>query len=152
MPSRVLSLTAPLVAVFALAACSNGSSSSARPPSSSEPATSTTTTTTTTTTIAPTTTADPIVPASSAPAAARTFVNAWRNGNQAAASAIAAPGAVQSVFGAGKPGQVEDRGCNTPPVSGPVLCVYRTAAGELQVRVQPRSGGWYVDQAVVSPD
>ena len=46
----------------------------------------------------------------------------------------------------------ENRGCNTPPVPGPVLCVYRTAAGELQVRVQPRPDGWYVDQAIVSPE
>jgi hypothetical protein len=79
------------------------------------------------------------------------FLNAWRKGDPAAASAIAAPAAVLAVFGAGKPGRVEDRGCNTPPVPGPVLCVYRTAAGELQVRVQPRAGGWFVDQAIVSP-
>jgi hypothetical protein len=58
---------------------------------------------------------------------------------------------VQTVFAAGKPGKVEDRGCNTPPINGPVLCVYRTAAGELQVRVQPRPDGWFVDQAIVSP-
>jgi hypothetical protein len=149
MPSRVLSLTAPLVAVFAFAACSSDSSMTAPPSSSSEATTSTSTTTSTT--VAPTVTTDPIVPASSASAAAGKFVTAWRNADQAAASAIAAPAAVQTVFAAGKPGKVEDRGCNTPPINGPVLCVYRTAAGELQVRVQPRPDGWFVDQAIVSP-
>jgi hypothetical protein len=76
-------------------------------------------------------------------------VSAWRNGDQTAALAIATPDAVQAVFAAGDPGRVENRGCNSPP-QGPVLCVYRTAAGELQVRVQPRADGWYVDQAIVS--
>jgi hypothetical protein len=126
-----------------LAACSNDGSPTTETSSSSAP-------TTTTTTTAPTTTTDPIVPAGSASDAARAFVNAWRNGDQGAAAAIAVPAAVQAVFAAGEPGRVEDRGCNTPPVPGPVLCVYRTAAGELQVRVQPRPDGWFVDQAIVS--
>jgi hypothetical protein len=76
-------------------------------------------------------------------------VSAWRNGDQTAALAIATPDAVQAVFAAGDPGRVENRGCNSPP-AGPVLCVYRTAPGELQIRVQPRPDGWYVDQAIVS--
>ena len=149
MPSRVLSLAAPLVAVFAFAACSSDSSTTAPPSSSSEP----------------TTTTDHDIDHDCADdhdgpdrpgrqrlrAAAGTFVNCWRNGDQAAGAAIAVPAAVQTVFAAGEPGQVEDRGCNTPPVHGPVLCVYRTAAGELQVRVQPRPDGWFVDQAIVSP-
>jgi hypothetical protein len=147
MPSRVLSLIAPTVALLAFVACSNDSSPNATPSSSSQLAT----TSTTSTTISPTTTSDPIVPAASAPDAAQKFLTAWHNGDQAAASAIAAPAAVFAVFSAGKPGRVEDRGCNTPPVKGPVLCVYRTAVGELQVRVQPRPDGWYVDQAIVSP-
>ena len=148
MPSRVLCLAAPVVAVFAFTACSNDSSTTASPSSSSEPPT----TTTTTTTIAPTTTTDPIVPAGTASEAARTFVNAWRGGDRAAASAIAVPAAVETVFAAGSPGRVEDRGCNTPPVAGPVLCVYRTGAGELQVRLQPRPDGWFVDQAIVTTE
>ncbi len=90
------------------------------------------------------------MPAGSAADAAAALVKAWRNNDQAAALAIATPDAVQAVFNAGKPGSVENRGCNSPPV-GPVLCVYRTAAGELQIRVQPPPGGWYVDQAIVSP-
>src|SRR5262245_39424892 len=146
MASRVLSLVAPLVALSALAACSNDSSPTATASSSAA------TTTTTTTTAPTTTTTDPIVPAGSASEAAAAFVSAWRNGDQGAAAAIAVPAAVQAVFAAGAPGRVENRGCNTPPVPGPVLCVYRTAAGELQVRVQPRPDGWYVDQAIVSPE
>jgi hypothetical protein len=147
VPSRVLSLVAPLVAACALVACSSDKSPDAAPSSSSE---ATTTSTTSTTTAPPPTTADPIVPAGSAEDAASAFIGAWRNGDQAEAAAIATPAAVQAVFGAGAPGHVENRGCNTPPVAGPVLCVYRTGAGELQVRVQPRPDGWYVDQAIVS--
>jgi hypothetical protein len=64
---------------------------------------------------------------------------------------IAVPAAVESVFAAGAPQFTENRGCNRPPADGPVLCVYRTAVGELQVRVQPQpDGGWVVDQAIVS--
>jgi hypothetical protein len=135
-----------MVAACVLFACSNDSSPSAASTSSGA------TTASTTTTTAPTTTSDPIVPAGSAQDAAATFVSAWRNGDQAAASAIAVPAAVQAVFAAGAPGRVENRGCNTPPVDGPVLCVYRTGAGELQVRVQPRPDGWFVDQAILSPE
>src|SRR4051794_10112732 len=152
MLSRVLPFAAPLLAACALLACSKGNSPAAAQQASSAATTTTTNTTTTTTTIAPTTTTDPIVPSASASEAAASLVDAWRSGDQAAASAIAVPAAVQAVFGAGKPGRVENRGCNTPPVSGPVLCVYRTAPGELQVRVQPRPDGWYVDQAIVSPE
>jgi hypothetical protein len=68
------------------------------------------------------------------------------------ASTVAEAGAVDSAFGAGDPGSVENRGCNQPPTpDSPVLCVYRTDVGEVQVRVQPQSGGWIVDQARVSP-
>jgi hypothetical protein len=79
------------------------------------------------------------------------LVDAWRDDDQVAALAIAVPAAVLAVFAAGAPGRVDDRGCNTPPLNGPVLCVYRTGAGELQVRVQPRPDGWFIDQAIVSP-
>jgi hypothetical protein len=54
------------------------------------------------------------------------------------------------VFAAGEPGSPQNRGCNHPPADTPVLCVYRTAVGELQVRAQPRPDGWIVDQAIVS--
>ena len=145
MPSRFLSIAAPLVAVCALVACSSDST-----PKASASSSSAATTTTSTATTAPPPTTNPIVPADSAQNAVTAFVNAWRNGDQAAAAAIAVPAAVQAVFAAGEPGRVENRGCNSPPVNGPVLCVYRTAAGELQVRAQPRPDGWFVDQAIVS--
>jgi hypothetical protein len=67
------------------------------------------------------------------------------------ASTIARPAAVDVVFAAGEPGTVQDRGCNRPPPNSPVLCAYKTAVGELQVRVTPQSDGWIVDQAIVSP-
>src|SRR3954454_5670343 len=77
----------------------------------------------------------PLSPASSPQEAATTFVNAWHNGNELLARTIAVPAAVDAVFGAGAPGSVQNRGCNNPPEGSPVLCVYRTAVGELQVRL-----------------
>src|SRR5258708_25899747 len=80
----------------------------------------------------------PLSPAPSAPEAATTFVNAWRDGNRLAALTIALPAAVDAVFAAGEPGSLQNRGCNRPPADSPVLCVYKTNVGELQVRAQPR--------------
>jgi hypothetical protein len=79
-----------------------------------------------------------------------TFIDAWRDGNQLLAATIAVPAAVDAVFTAGAPGSIQDRGCNTPPPGSPVLCVYRTDVGEVQVRAQERPDGWIVDQARVS--
>ena len=112
--------------------------------------TSATTTTTTTTTTAPTTSTVPRTPAPSPGEAATTFVNAWRNGDRPAAEAVALPAAVDAAFAAGEPGSVQNRGCNEPP-QPPVLCVYKTDAGELQLRIRPEGDGWIVDQARVSP-
>jgi len=144
---RARAVPIAVVIGVALLACSSCSAPSAQPPSS----TTTTTAPTTTTTIAPTTTTLPIVPAPSAAEAANAFIAAWRNSDPGAAASIATPEAIDAVFRAGDPGRVENRGCDTP-VEGPVLCVYRTAVGEVQVRVQPRSDGWFVDQAIVSAD
>jgi hypothetical protein len=107
--------------------------------------------TTTTTTTAPTTTTVALSPAGSPQEAATAFVNAWHAGDRAAALAIALPEAVDAVFNAGDPGSLQNRGCNRPPGDSPVLCVYKTNIGELQVRAQPRPDGWIVDQAIVSP-
>src|SRR3954453_1075329 len=137
---------AVMMGVVVLFGCSSDPSTIAG--HSSPPPTSTSTTTTTPT--VPVTV--PISPASSPTEAATKFASAWRDGNQLAALTIALPSAVQSVFDAGAPGFTENRGCNRPPPDSPVLCVYRTAIGELQVRVQPQpDGGWVVDQAIVSP-
>ena len=104
------------------------------------------------TTAAPTTTPEtvPLSPAESPQAAATTFVNAWRDGNKLAALTIGLPAAVDAVFAAGEPGSLQNRGCNRPPVDTPVLCVYKTDVGELQVRAQPGPEGWIVDQAILS--
>jgi hypothetical protein len=124
------------------------SSDSAVPPASSR---SSEPTTTTTSTLPPTTPATvPLAPAGSAQEAATTFINAWRDGNDLKARTIALAAAVDAVFGAGGPGSVQARGCNSPPNGSPVLCVYRTAVGEVQVRVQEQPDGWIVDQAIVS--
>lgn len=138
---------AVMMGVLVLFGCSSDPSTLAD--HSSAPPTSPTTTTTTTTTVPVTV---PISPAASPTEAATRFTSAWRDGNQLAALTIALPSAVESAFGAGAPGFTENRGCNRPPPDSPVLCVYRTAVGELQVRVQPQpDGGWVVDQAIVSP-
>ena len=129
------------IGVIVLIGCSSDSST-ITDRSSSPPTTSTTTTTTVPVTV-------PITPAASPTEAATRFANAWRDGNQLAALTIALPSAVQSAFAAGAPGFTENRGCNRP-ADGPVLCVYRTAIGELQIRVQPQPDGWVVDQAIVS--
>jgi hypothetical protein len=93
----------------------------------------------------------PLSPAGSPLEAATTFVNAWRNGDRESALTIALAAAVDSVFAAGEPGFLEQRGCNRPPADTPVRCVYRTAVGELVVVVEPRPDGWIVNQAMVSP-
>jgi hypothetical protein len=134
---------AMVVGAVALIGCSSDAAPRSDPSPSSAP-----TTTTTVATTAPTTV--PLSPAGSPQEAATTFVNAWRNGDRDAALTVALPAAVDAVFAAGEPGSPQNRGCNHPPADTPVLCVYRTAVGELQVRAQPRPDGWIVDQAIVS--
>jgi hypothetical protein len=136
---------AALVAALLLASC--GSDSAPKPTAlSSSQALTTTSTTTSTTTTSTTVATVPLSPAPSASDAATTFVNAWRQGNQLLAGTIALPAAVDAVFSAGEPGSVQNRGCNEPP-QPPVLCVYKTDAGELQLRIRPQDDGWIVDQA-----
>jgi hypothetical protein len=77
-------------------------------------------------------------------------MSAWRQGNALLAATIAVQPAVDAVFTAGEPGSVQARGCNQPP-QPPVLCVYRTDPGEVQLRVRPEGDGWIIDQARVSP-
>jgi hypothetical protein len=148
MRSRVPSVVALMVGLLLLASCSSDGSSAgaANQTASTVPSTASTTTTT-----APTTTTIPIVPVGTPTEAANAFITAWRNGDPVAASSIATAAAVQTAFGGGEPGHVENRGCNSPPVDGPVLCVYRTDPGELQLRIQPTPAGWFVDQAILSP-
>src|SRR4051794_6595299 len=117
------------VCAVALIGCSSDASSDSPASSSAAP-------TTTTTTTAPTTTTIPLSPAASPQDAASAFVNAWRHGDRDAALSIALVAAVDAVFAAGEPGFLENRGCNHPPADSPVLCVYRTGVGELQVRAQ----------------
>jgi hypothetical protein len=117
-----------------------------RADSSSSPAPTTTTTTTT-----PTTTTVALSPAASPQDAATAVGKAWRGGDRDTALTIAVVAAVDAVFAAGEPGSLEQRGCNRPPPDTPVLCVYRTRVGELQLRAQPYADGWIIDQAIVSP-
>lgn len=132
------------ICALVLAATACTSDDAAAPVASQSSAATTTTATTVPATV-------PLAPEASPSEAATTFVNAWRDGNHLAALTIALPAAVDAVFAAGDPGPPESRGCNRPPGDGPVLCVYKTRVGELQVRLQPGPAGWIVDQAIVSP-
>ena len=142
-------------ALLLLVSCSSDNTPPSATASSSHSAATTSTTATTTattpTTAATTTAATvPFSPAASPSEAASTFMSAWREGNQLLAMTIAVPAAVDAVFSAGEPGSIQNRGCNEPP-QPPVLCVYRTDPGEVQLRIRPEGDGWIIDQARVSP-
>ena len=138
-----------LMLALLLAASACGSDDGAPSSSASSAGPSTTTTSTSTTAPPPPTTLLPAQPADTPADAARRAIAAWRAGDRDAALAIALPAAVDALFGA-DPGSVEDRGCNQPPPDTPVLCVYRTGAGELQLRMVPVPGGWIVEQALLT--
>ena len=141
---------AALAGALLLVSCGSDRASPPAVVSSSHTATVVTTgSTTTTTTTAPTTSTVPLAPAPSPSEAATTFVNAWRQGDQQLAATVAVQAAVDAVFAAGEPGSVQSRGCNEPP-QPPVLCVYKTDVGEVQLRIRPERDGWIVDQARVS--
>jgi hypothetical protein len=130
------------------AACSSSSGTASGGSNQSSAAAPTTTSTTVTTT--PTTAAVPTQPQSTPAAAAAAFVQAWLDGDQAAASAVALAPAVQSAFAAGVPASVQNRGCSSPDFD-PASCVYRTDLGEAQVRATKQGDGWIIDQVKVSP-
>jgi hypothetical protein len=106
----------------------------------------------TTTTAAPTTTTEPVpvVPQPTGRDAVDSLLGAWRAGDRAAALAVADAAAVDALF-AVPPGPTEDRGCTQPGANPSVQCVFRTPAGELQIRAVPREGGFLVDQVILSP-
>ena len=78
------------------------------------------------------------------------FVQAWRDGDRAAASIYALPAAVQAAFAAGVPARLTNRGCMSGDVD-PLSCVYASELGEVQVRATQQIGGWIVDQVEVTP-
>ena len=135
-----------------LVGCSSDKKES--PTVSSQSSAAATTTTTTTSTTSTSTTAPPptvpLEPAASPEEAASKFMSAWRQGNALLAATIAVQPAVDAAFSAGEPGSIQARGCNSPP-QPPVLCVYRTDPGEVQLRIRQEGDGWVVDQARVSP-
>src|SRR5689334_17060046 len=98
------------IAALTLAAfgCSDDSKTAATA-SSSQPATTTTTTTVPPTTAPP----PPSAPKSTPQAAATALMTAWRNGDRDAALTVALPSTVDYLFGAGEPGSVQNRGCQT---------------------------------------
>src|SRR4051794_35544638 len=149
MPRRTVYLLIPVLAVAG--ACS--SDGKAAPPSASSASSAPSTATSTTVPIPTTTTAPPLPaqPADSPLAATNALIAAWKAGDHDAAATVALATVVDSLFAA-DPGVVQSRGCNEPPPDTPVLCVYRTGAGELQLRAAPVPGGWIVDQAALTED
>ena len=129
-----------VVVAVLLAACSSGAGSRA-----------TTTTTSTTTTTLATTTTIALLPQATAVDAVDAFVQAWRDGDQAAAATYALAPAVQAAFAAGVPARLTNRGCMSGDVD-PISCVYASELGEVQVRATQQGGGWIVDQVEVTPD
>ena len=138
--------------ILALSAVASACSSDAKPaPSASVSSASSAPSTvpsTTTTTSAPAPSI-PAQPAGSALDATNELIRAWKAGDHDAAAAVAVATVVDTLFAA-DPGSVQNRGCNQPPPDTPVLCVYRTGAGELQLRSSPVPGGWIVDQAMLT--
>ncbi len=130
-----------LVAVL-IAACSSSSGRGAATTASAV-------TTTTTTTLATTTTVA-LQAHDTAVDAIDAFVQAWRDGDQAAAATYALPPAVQAAFAAGIPARLTNRGCMSGDVD-PISCVYASELGEVQVRATEQGGGWIVDQVQVTP-
>jgi hypothetical protein len=141
------------VALALLAAGCGDEDEPAATTSTSTTTTTTTATTTTSTTAAPTTTTTLPLPAAPRPTpreAVDAFLGSWRFGDRAGALAVAEPDAVEVLF-AVPPEAPEDRGCNEPPPGSPTACVFRLAAGELQVRTAEIPGGFIVDFAILSP-
>jgi hypothetical protein len=110
--------------------------------------TATTTAPTTTTTVPPsTTTTVPPQPQATPAAAAARLIDAWHAGDRVTGLAVASPTAVDVVFGI-PPGTMQARGCNQSGVS-PSYCVYRTSAGELQLKLTNDGPGWLVADAIL---
>jgi hypothetical protein len=105
----------------------------------------------TTTTVAPTTTAAPLQGQPDPTGAATILLNAWKDGDVAAAETVASAAVVQALFAMGTPTSSESRGCSDAKYD-PAQCVYRTDLGELQIRTTMQGDGWVVDQARVTQD
>ena len=96
-----------------------------------------------------TTLALPTALQTSAEAAAAGLVSSWSTGNKPAASTVATPGAVATLFAAPySSGLAVDRGCSTSFT--PIVCTFGPPGGAspndpiYQVLVSQAPGGWYV--------
>ncbi len=99
-------------------------------------------------TLPPTTAAFPPAPQPSPEAAARAVIAAWQAGDRAAADQVATVSAADALF-AIPPVPASGRGCNQGGTD-PTYCVYRTDAGELQLRIgRAGDAGWVVTGAIL---
>jgi hypothetical protein len=141
------------------AGCGSHSSPKAAPTTTTPPTTAAPSTTATAAPPAPPTTAwAPSAPQPSPSAAADQFINAWANGERAAAGMVASPTAVATLFATPYPGEglAISRGC-TDTLFPPVVCTYGPPGGanpndaiyQVSVAHQPR--GWYVTDVTVLP-
>jgi hypothetical protein len=129
-------LTAALLCVLALGACSNDKDD----PDASD--TTTTTAPAAVTTAAPTTT--PSGPAATPAAAAKGLLNAWKKGDKDDASRYAKPAPINELFSHPNTGDVDyaDQGCT--PQGGQFVCSWTYPGGALQMTVENWPGGGYV--------
>jgi hypothetical protein len=97
-------------------------------------------------TFASTTTVVPAAPQATPDAAASAVIAAWKAGDRGSAAQVATAAAVDALF-AQPPDGVVARGC-MQGAADPRYCVYRTDAGELQLKLTMGGGGWYVLDAV----
>ena len=132
-----------VLVALVVAACSSGAGNASTTTASTSATSTTTTTLVTTTTVA-------LQPQDTAVDAVNAFVQAWRDGDRAAAAIFGLAPAVQSAFAAGVPKRMTNRGCMTGDVD-PISCVYASELGEVQVRATQQGGGWIVDQVEVTP-
>ena len=137
-----------VLAATALLTIAAGCSSSHGAASPASPAT----TSTTPSTAAPTTSTTVWAPTAAQPtpdSAAARLVSAWSAGNRAAALAVAAPQAVDTLFNQPYPvGYLQARGCTSG--ANPATCTYRNTQsnGIYEIEVTSGAGGWYVSSVI----
>jgi hypothetical protein len=103
----------------------------------------------------PTTRWQATAPQASAAAAAGALIDAWAQGERAAAASVAAPTAVTTLFAAPYPGPglAIPRGCTA--AFPPIVCTYGPPGGAspsdaiYEITVSSSRGGWFVNSVRV---
>jgi len=132
-------MTAALLCVLALGACSNDKNDD-----KSDTATDATTTTAAAVVTTTTVTTPPSGPAATPDAAAKGLFNAYKKGDRDDASRYAKPQPINELFSHPNTGDVkyDFQGCT--PQGGQFTCAWRYEGGALQMTVEAWPGGGYV--------